>query len=164
MKIRILKKEELEIVQNLAYQIWPKTYGHIISKEQMEYMLNWMYSIETLESNLFKNHTYFCISSYGIDVGFLDVEINYPEEGNIKIHKIYVLPEYQGKGIGFELIQRAMNFAIENQMNSMSLQVNRNNKAVDFYKRFGFEIIDEQDFNIGNGYYMNDYIMIYEII
>ena len=31
------------------------------------------------------------------------------------------------------------------------------------YKKFGFEIIDEQDFDIGNGYYMNDFIMRFKI-
>jgi ribosomal protein S18 acetylase RimI-like enzyme len=161
MEIRILEKKELEIVQNLAHRIWPKTYEHIISQEQMKYMLNWMYSIETLELNFLNNHTYFCIASNAMDIGFLDVETNHPEEANMQIHKIYVLPEFHGKGIGFQLMKKAKDFANESQMQSMSLQVNRNNKAVDFYKRFGFEIIYEQDFDIGNGYFMNDFVMRY---
>ena len=159
MEIRQLKMHELEIIKSLAYRIWPKTYGHIISQEQMTYMLEWMYSIETLESNFNKNHTYFCIVSGEQDIGFLDVEINHPEKENMKIHKIYVLSEFQGKGMGYALMQKAMEFAKHNQMKFMSLQVNRNNNAVDFYKRFGFEVIDEQDFDIGNGYFMNDFVM-----
>lgn len=159
MEIRQLKMHELEIIKSLAYRIWPKTYGHIISQEQMTYMLEWMYSIETLESNLNNNHAYFCLSSGNGDVGFLDVEINHPEKENMKIHKIYVLSEFQGKGMGYALMQQAQEFAKQNQMKSMSLQVNRNNNAVYFYKRFGFEIIDEQDFDIGNGYFMNDFVM-----
>ena len=163
MGIRILKRDELEIVKDLAYRIWPLTYGEIISKEQMNYMLNWMYSIQTLETNFNKNHTYFCIASNGIDVGFMDIETDHPNAGNMKIHKIYVLHEQHGKGYGYKLMQEARDFAKENQMNSMTLQVNRNNKAVEFYKKFGFEIIDEQDFDIGNGYYMNDFIMRFKI-
>lgn len=164
MNIRTLKINELEIVKNLAYRIWPISYGHILSKEQMTYMLDCMYSLETLENNFKSNHTYFCISSNGEDVGFLDVELNHPLLGNMKIQKIYVLPEFHGKGIGFELMKKALDFAKENRMNSMSLQVNRNNSAVEFYKRFGFEITDEQDFDIGNGFYMNDFVMSYKII
>ncbi|MBM3185968.1 MAG: GNAT family N-acetyltransferase [Bacteroidetes bacterium] len=163
MEIRILKQHELEIIKDLAYRIWPLTYGNIISQEQMAYMLEWMYSLENLESNFFNNHTYFCIALNGTDVGFLDIETNHPEEGNMKIHKIYVLPEFHGKSVGFELMNKAKDFANENEMKSMSLQVNRNNSAVDFYKRFGFEIIDEQDFEIGNGFYMNDFVMSYKI-
>jgi ribosomal protein S18 acetylase RimI-like enzyme len=163
VEIRILKKEELDIIQNLAYSIWPKTYGHIISPEQMTYMLNWMYSLETLETNFDENHTYFCIASNGKDIGFLDLETNHPEEGNMKIHKIYVLNEFHGKGLGFELIKQARDFAKETLMNTITLQVNRSNTAVDFYKRFGFEIIEEQDFDIGNGYFMNDFVMQYNL-
>lgn len=159
MGIRILKLDELEIVKDLAYRIWPLTYGEIISKEQMNYMLNWMYSLETLETNFINNHTYFCISSNGIDVGFMDVETDYPNTGNMKIHKIYVLHEQHGNGFGYKLMQEARDFAKVREMNSMSLQVNRNNPAIEFYKRFGFKIIDEQDFEIGNGFYMNDFVM-----
>jgi ribosomal protein S18 acetylase RimI-like enzyme len=122
-----------------------------------------MYSIQTLQENLRNGHFYFAISMNEQDVGFLDLEPNNPIEGNMKIQKIYVLPEFQGMGLGYELMKQAFNFAKENQMNSMTLQVNRNNKAVEFYKKFGFEIIDEQDFDIGNGYYMNDFIMRFKI-
>jgi ribosomal protein S18 acetylase RimI-like enzyme len=163
MKTRILTVEELEIVKNLAYRIWPIAYKEILSQEQLEFMLNWMYSIQTLQENLRNGHFYFAISMNEQDVGFLDLEPNNPIEGNMKIQKIYVLPEFQGMGLGNELMKQAFNFAKENQMNSMTLQVNRNNKAVEFYKKFGFEIIDEQDFDIGNGYYMNDFIMRFKI-
>jgi ribosomal protein S18 acetylase RimI-like enzyme len=163
MKIRILKVEELEVVKNLAYRIWPIAYKEILSQEQLEFMLNWMYSIQTLQENWRNGHFFFAISMDEQDVGFLDLEPNNPIEGNMKIQKIYVLPEFQGMGLGYELMKQAFNFAKENQMNSMTLQVNRNNKAVEFYKKFGFEIIDEQDFDIGNGYYMNDFIMRFKI-
>ena len=41
----------------------------------------------------------------------------------------------------------------------MHLNVNRNNKALQFYQHLGMEKVAEGDFHIGNGYYMNDYIM-----
>jgi ribosomal protein S18 acetylase RimI-like enzyme len=40
------------------------------------------------------------------------------------------------------------------------LNVNRNNKALGFYQKFGFVILREEDIDIGNGYFMNDYIMV----
>lgn len=163
MEIRILKLNELETVKDLAYQIWPLTYGEIISQEQMNYMLNWMYSLETLEANFKNNHTYFCISRQGIDVGFLDVELDYPEVRNMKVHKLYVLHEQHGKGLGYSLMMKAREFGEQNNMKTISLQVNRNNPALEFYKRFGFKIVDEQDFEIGNGFFMNDFVMRYKI-
>lgn len=41
----------------------------------------------------------------------------------------------------------------------MELNVNRNNKALQFYEYMGMRKLREGDFPIGNGYYMNDYIM-----
>jgi len=54
MEIRLLQKHELSLTQNLAEKIWPSAYGTILSKEQLSYMLNWMYSIETLEKSFDK--------------------------------------------------------------------------------------------------------------
>ena len=159
MEIRQLEKDELSVVQELAYRIWPSTYSEILSQEQMLYMLNWMYSIETLEKSTESDHHFFDIFDGNQAVGFLDVELNCPEPNGMKLQKIYVLPEKQGLGLGKTLLNFAIDFGKKQGMRHLSLQVNRYNKAVDFYLHAGFEIIDEQDFDIGNGYFMNDFVM-----
>ena len=45
----------------------------------------------------------------------------------------------------------------------MELNVNRNNKALGFYLHMGMKKASEGDFDIGNGFYMNDYIMSIDI-
>lgn len=159
MEIRQLEKDELYVVQELAYRIWPSTYSEILSQEQMVYMLNWMYSVETLEKSAESDHHFFAIFDEDEALGFLDVELNCPETSGMKLQKIYVLPEKQGLGLGKKLLNFAIDFGKKQGMHHLSLQVNRYNKAVDFYLHAGFEIIDEQDFDIGNGYFMNDYVM-----
>lgn len=159
MEIRLLVKNELPIVKDLAYRIWPSTYKEILSQEQMAYMLNWMYSIETLEESLESDHYFFAIFDEDEALGFLDVELNCPKTSGMKLQKIYVLPEKQGLGLGKKLLNFAIDFGKKQGVNHFTLQVNRFNKAVNFYKHAGFEIIDEQDFDIGNGYFMNDYVM-----
>ena len=42
---------------------------------------------------------------------------------------------------------------------SLQLQVNRDNAAKSFYEKLGFVILKEADFDIGNGYFMRDYVM-----
>lgn len=163
MNIRILSEKELPIVKDLAYKIWPISYQDILLKDQMDYMLNWMYSIEKLEQDFQAGHVFFCISENGVDLGFLEAQIHHPEKGSMKIQKIYVLPEFHGKGIGFKLLNEAKSLANSQNLKSIFLQVNRNNEAVNFYLRNGFKIIDEQDFDIGKGFYMNDFIMQYSL-
>lgn len=159
MEIRLLVKNELPIVKDLAYRIWPSTYKEILSQEQITYMLNWMYSIETLEKSAESGHYFFAIFDENRALGFVDIEWNSSEVNEMKLQKIYVLPEKQGLGLGKKLLNFTVDFGKKQGVNHLTLQVNRFNKAVNFYKHTGFEIIDEQDFDIGNGYFMNDYVM-----
>lgn len=161
--IRSLSTAEIHLVQELAYKIWPIAYKEILSQDQLDYMLNWMYSIESLTQQLQEGHHYFGIYDKNEIIGFLDVQPNYPENGVLKLNKIYVLPSYHGKGFGFQLIQFAIDFATEAKQKTIELQVNRFNKAKDFYSKIGFTIKEEKDFYIGNGYFMNDFVMEFRI-
>ena len=73
MEIRILQKHELSLTRNLAEIIWPSAYGTILSKEQLSYMLNWMYSIETLEKSFDKGNEFYCAFDKGLPLGFLEL-------------------------------------------------------------------------------------------
>jgi len=158
-EIRSLSNFELPKVQELAHLIWPIAYKEILSLEQLDYMLNWMYSIESLEQQLLEGHQYFGISDQNEMLGFLDIQLNHPFESEMKVNKIYVLTNQQGKKLGYQLMLHAIDFAKKHNMKSISLQVNRHNKAFEFYKKIGFTIREEKDFDIGNGYFMNDYVM-----
>jgi len=157
--IRSLSLDEMSHVQALAHKIWPVAYKEILSQKQLDYMLNWMYSIESLTQQIEEGHHYFGIFGTSEMVGFLDVQPNHPDEKALKLNKIYVLPSYHGRGFGFQLMQFAIDFAKKKEQNTISLQVNRFNKAKDFYTKIGFTIKEEKDFDIGNGYFMNDYVM-----
>lgn len=159
MEIHRLQKSQLQIVRDLAHKIWPSTYAQIISQEQITFMLNWMYSIETLEKSYETNHAFFAVFDADQPLGFIDLELHNPEQHWMKLQKIYVLPEKQKLGVGLALMDYTFLFAHENGMKHITLQVNRTNKAVSFYERLGFYVADEQDFDIGNGYFMNDFVM-----
>ncbi|NBW71629.1 MAG: GNAT family N-acetyltransferase [Flavobacteriia bacterium] len=159
MEIRLLQKHELSLTQNLAEKIWPLAYGTILSKEQLSYMLNWMYSIETLEKSFDKGNEFYCAFENDLPLGFLELEFLSEETSSVKLQKIYVLPSEQNKGIGKKFLQLALLKAKNRGARNVILQVNRANKAVQFYLKNNFCIIREEDFPIGNGYYMNDYVM-----
>lgn len=151
--------QDLKTIQEIAYQTWPATYGKILSKEQLNYMLSQFYSEESLKNNVQNGHHFLLAKEDNIALGFVSYEHNYKQEPVTRIHKIYILPQTQGKGIGKLLIDAVEDLAKENHSVALSLNVNRFNKALTFYQKIGFEIIGEEDIEIGRGYLMEDYKM-----
>lgn len=160
MIIRQLSKKELTKVQSIALRTWPSTFANILSTEQIEYMLNRMYSIEMLESQFEKGHTFLLAEENGKELGFAGFELNYSEGPKAKLHKIYLLPEAQGKGVGKALILEVADRARKAGQKSLLLNVNKyNQKAIDFYLKMGFQEIYKEVIDIGNGYVMDDVVM-----
>jgi GNAT superfamily N-acetyltransferase len=151
--------EDLATIKNLAYKIWPATYGTILSEKQLAYMLDLFYDESALQQNVIDNHQFIFIKKNDIFIGFADYEINYKDETVTRIHKIYLLPETQGKGFGKKLIQHIENKALEIKNNKLSLNVNRFNKAKDFYESQGFKVVFEEDIELDFGYLMEDFRM-----
>jgi GNAT superfamily N-acetyltransferase len=118
-----------------------------------------MYSEPTLLDNLNKGHHFILAKEDSVCLGFASFEHHYLNEKCTRLHKIYLLPETQGKGLGKMLLEQIKAFAKENHSETISLNVNRFNKAHTFYKKLGFEVVAEEDLAIGNGYLMEDYKM-----
>lgn len=157
--IRKTSANDIPAIQEIANKTWPATYGAILSKEQVEFMMNMMYSDNSLLQQIQKQHQFFIVSEGIYDLGFVSIEHRFKNELITRIHKIYVLPETQGKGIGKLLLDKVVSLAKENDSNTISLNVNRFNKAYAFYKKIGFEIVGEENIAIGNGYLMEDFKM-----
>ncbi|MES2748678.1 MAG: GNAT family N-acetyltransferase [Bacteroidota bacterium] len=159
MNFVVASKVQLAIVRDLAYKIWPPTFEKILSTEQIDYMLNMMYSMASLEEQLQSNRVFLLAEEGNGFIGFASYEVNFDNSNKTKIHKLYVLPETQGKGVGRQLIDFITDIALKNQDTILHLTVNKYNKATDFYLKNGFEVTEEVVFDIGNGYVMDDYIM-----
>ncbi|PWK01095.1 ribosomal protein S18 acetylase RimI-like enzyme [Flavobacterium araucananum] len=151
---------DIKRIQEIAHTTWPITYGEILSKEQLDYMLDLIYSDEALTNQYNKKEQlFYLIYQDNTNLGFIGIEHNYKDEAVTRIHKIYLLPETQGKGIGKRVIDEIQKLALENNSKALSLNVNRFNAALGFYKKIGFEVVDEVNIEIGNGYLMEDYVM-----
>ena len=160
IKISEATAENIKTIQKITSITWPITYGKILSAEQLDYMLGLFYSDEALNDQFKKKEQlFYMISEDKTILGFIGIEHNYKNEAVTKIHKIYLLPETQGKGIGKKVIEEIKKMALKNHSTSLFLNVNRFNSAIGFYKKIGFEVIDEVNIDIGNGYLMEDYVM-----
>lgn len=151
--------EDFKSIQIIAQTTWPFTYKDILSKDQIEYMLDLFYSDAALQTSLAKGHHFLLAKQDNETLGFASYEPHYQNKKQTRLHKLYLLPQTQGKGIGQLLIQSVENKARENKDLTISLNVNRFNKAYLFYLRNGFQIISEENLEIGKGYFMEDYKM-----
>ena len=164
LEIKKVKLSEIHIVRDIAHKAWPSAYETIISNSQIDFMLKMMYDIDTLSNQIEQlNHQIFFLYSDNIPIGFISFEHGYNQTSSTKIHKLYLLPETKGKGYGKLLLDFVLKRVKEENLQSIILNVNKKNPSFHFYKKSGFEIMDEVVLDIGNGYVMDDYVMKLEV-
>lgn len=151
--------QDLELIQTLADESWRDAYTDILQPEQIDYMMNLMYSKEVLSDHLQNDKfPYYIIQHDEVAVGFVGFEID-AEFETTKLHRLYLLPSAKGKGLGKEAIQYVQKQALNNDNSRVILTVNKNNSAKMMYEKLNFKVYDEAVFDIGNGYVMDDYLM-----
>jgi GNAT superfamily N-acetyltransferase len=151
---------DIEAVRQIAYATWPDTFRDILTTAQIEYMLAWLYETDRLHRQVAaKEHVFHLAEVDGMPVGFVAHQLDYPEPGTAKIHKLYLLPSQQGKGIGRMLIDTVRRAAREASQQAVVLNVNKYNRATAFYLANGFSQVGEEVIDIGSGYVMDDFIM-----
>jgi ribosomal protein S18 acetylase RimI-like enzyme len=122
-------------------------------------MLEMIYSIDSLEKQFNIGHVFILIEDDQNFIGFASYELNCNNSNKTKLQKLYVLPEIQGKGIGKQVIDYIKDKVVLSNNVALFLNVNKFNKAKDFYQKYGFQIIKEEVIDIGNNYIMDDYVM-----
>ncbi len=162
MEFRLINQTEVAIIQEIAYLAWEVAYKEILSQEQLSYMLTNFYSLEQLEKDVLEKKHLFYLLETDKPIGFICLQHDFPIKSTSRIHKLYLLPEMKGLGLGKKCIDFAKLKAIENKCNSMNLNVNKYNKAKDFYSSQGFTIEREEVIHIGNGYIMDDFVLTFQ--
>jgi len=161
--IRQATLADLETIRQIAEDTWWATYTAILEKEQISFMLDKLYSVENISSQLENNtQTYLLLTENDKPVAFASYSARDEDPEIYKLHKLYCLPETQGKGYGKILINEVANKTMEAGKHTLDLNVNRHNKAKSFYEKMGFQIAYEEDIAIGP-YWMNDYVMRKEL-
>ena len=153
--IREMQPSDIPAVSERAARIWRAHYPGIISHAQIEYMLERMYSTESLRQQVGKNHRFWLIETDGELAGYLSAE----DEGGGKwfLHKLYIDASLPKQGLGSQLMWRLMDTVGPKEL---TLAVNRANvRAINFYFKHGFVIDRLQATDIGNGFVMDDFIM-----
>lgn len=145
----------------LAHVIWHQHYTPIIGQAQVEYMLAGGYSETALKAQLDAG-TRFTLARRGERfVGFAAVSPDPETPTTAWLDKLYVHIEARNLGLGRRLVERAAAQAGAFGAATLRLRVNRDNQqSIRAYERIGFAVEREDIKDIGQGYVMDDYIMV----
>ena len=159
LTIRPAALVDIPQLRELAERIWRESYAAMLTPEQIDYMLARMYAPETIAHELTEGVIWEVASLKEEAIGFHSCT-HEPAEGRLKLNKLYVLPEWQGNGLGQALLARVQELADSLGASEVWLQVNkRNPRAIAAYERAGYSIARPAVFDIGGGFVMDDFVM-----
>jgi ribosomal protein S18 acetylase RimI-like enzyme len=157
VRIERARRQDLPEIIALARLIWRASYPGIISREQIEFMLDWMYDLKKLEAELESGICFVRLMAGAGLVGFASFG---PEHEEMKLHKIYIHPDWQRRGLGSRLLKHVETEAMARGFKKLILGVNKQNRpAIEAYQKNGFRIRTSIISQIGNGFVMDDYVM-----
>ncbi len=162
LSIKPATYSDIPLIISLANQVWPQTYVPILGPDQVTFMLGAFYSIDSLQQQMDTGHHFAICNLQGEPVAFASWSAM--QGGGFKLHKLYIQPGNQGRGVGKLVLEYIFGTIKEQNGNTLFLNVNRyNHKAIAFYEKIGFVLAGEEDIDIGNGYFMNDYVYRFDL-
>ncbi len=144
------------LIAQLADTIWREHYPAIITQQQIDFMLSSRYSEKTITEGMEKGENFYLGYLDNEPVAYASVEFM---DGYYYLHKFYLQVNKHRSGLGTQLVNYLLTQI--DATKPIRLQVNRlNYKAINFYFKAGFIIESVGDFDIGGGFYMNDFVMV----
>ena len=151
--------ESLQIIRDIAADVWPKTFADILSAEQICYMMKMMYAPEVMENELANGYHFEIVRIGGKPAGYFSWS-SYTLPQTAKLHKVYLLQKFHGQGIGSAMLKQAEKRIKASNFSKVRLNVNKNNlRAIRAYERNNFVNIESVKIDIGNGFFMDDFVM-----
>ncbi len=155
--MKLIKVSDIKLLANLASEIWHEYWTCILSNEQIDYMVEKFQSEKAIKEQIEnENYTYYFLTLDDKIIGYTGVS----DKGEyLFLSKLYIKKEFRHKGYGKLAFEEIKNLGFDR----IILTVNKNNKnTIKVYLKYGFETIDEDVTDIGNGFVMDDYIMEYK--
>lgn len=159
LKYKLVEPDEYKEVLTLAANIWKQSFKDILPPERIDYLFDFMYGGDKVRKQIENGEQVYTLIFLDKEaIGYYSIQRLSNEE--YKLNKLYLSHEHQGKGYAWKIMDRIKNEIDSNNASSLILTVNRGNaRAIRFYKKYGFEITGEEDFDVGGGHVMDDYIM-----
>lgn len=159
----VTSAREISVLAGIAAEIWNEYFITIISREQIDYMVDKFQSDKAITDQIAnQGYEYFMIHAGGENVGYLGIK---PGEGKLLLSKFYMRKEYRGKGYASRAMAFLVQLCKDRTLSPIWLTVNKYNAdTIAVYEKKGFRTVRSEVADIGNGFVMDDFIMEKEII
>ena len=157
--IPVKADSDIKHLAELAHAIWWQHFPPIIGEAQVEYMVNKFQSQEAIAQQLKDGWEYFVAERSGEVLGYTGLVLDH-DTRKLQLSKLYVQASARGRGVGAQLLQFIEGKCLDEGLDLIWLTVNRyNTEPIAWYQKRGFSITNEMKMDIGNGFFMDDYIM-----
>jgi ribosomal protein S18 acetylase RimI-like enzyme len=157
VRINRVFSKNVDEVQRISIVTFTETYAVFNTSENMKMYIEKYFERKILFQELESEDNFFFIANIdGVTVGYMKLRIpqehhhGLKDKRSVELERIYVLKNHQRTGLGYRLMQHALHYALEHDYDILWLGVwQKNEKAIRFYQRCGFEIFGEHKFILG---------------
>ncbi|MDE6474384.1 MAG: GNAT family N-acetyltransferase [Clostridia bacterium] len=156
---KVNTNQDIEKMSRLATDIMKKHYDPIVGSATNDYMLEKYQSVRGITQEINDGAEYYFVDLDGESIGFVAVDA---KEDYLYLSKFYLDIDHRGKGYASQMMAFVKDCAKSRGLNKIKLNVNADNlNTVAVYKRFGFEVVEEYQRAVGDGYSVHDYVMMF---
>jgi ribosomal protein S18 acetylase RimI-like enzyme len=136
--VRLAVAQDAVGIANVAQRTWKDTYAGIILPETQERFLGRWYTPAVLEEAIGRSESWLYVAVVEAEViGFAQFMMR--DDGRGELTRIYVLPEWQRRGVGSRLLREGLAALSAHGAQEVFVHVERDNaKGTGFYERSGF--------------------------
>jgi ribosomal protein S18 acetylase RimI-like enzyme len=154
-KLQLTDEEKIVEMSSMATEIVREHFDPIIGKAQNDYMIRKFQTVDSIRKQLEDGYEYYFVMENGNRLGFMAF---YPRGTAMYLSKFYLCKCERRKGYSREMLNFVISKAREKKLSSVELNVNKNNDAIFAYEKLGFQIVRTECNDIGEGFYMDDYV------
>jgi ribosomal protein S18 acetylase RimI-like enzyme len=158
--------KDAALISAIGAKSFIEAFGAQNKKEDIELYIAEKFNLEHIKEEVSDPKASFFLAYYeGKPAGYAKlIHSPLPEKikdtNAIEMQRIYALKEYYNMKVGKELMMHTLDFAFSKGFDAMWLGVwQLNDRAVEFYKQWGFEVFDTRNFTLGNDI-KDDFLMI----
>jgi ribosomal protein S18 acetylase RimI-like enzyme len=152
-------RSDAPALARLAGIIWPEAFGEMITRAQIDYMLEHLQSAEAMAQQMDEGMNYWFIECDGERAGYAAIK---HDENTRTSHlsKLYLLSTARGGRVAGTALEQINTLSRNSGSNTLALTVNKYNaRAIRFYEKRGFKTTRDVVMDIGGGFVMDDYCM-----